>query len=230
MSLQLLETHQEPKIYLTHATDFKDFMKQLLEQTIHFFADWLEVSDTGKGHLEPLMTEMKRCTAANSFTPQLTETAEKWLPVAFAEDAPDHCQPLLNQLQADYQALRWLPHPNQKIEPDFKSKFTVCQLIGPAHNSVFTSDKIEVGFSIQAPEAFYPPHFHPAAEFYGILTGLSEWQIYYNRPMFHPPGAHIFHPSEAPHAMMTHDDPLLTIWAWCGDLGPATEIPANGWL
>ena len=63
-----------------------------------------------------------------------------------------------------------------------------------------------------------------------VLTGKSRWQLGHNRPKSQPLGTYIFHESDVPHAMETSAEPLLTVWAWMGDLEPPILFPAAEWL
>lgn len=210
-------------------------MDNLLQAIITYFEDWLDVSDTGKGDLEGIVAELKTLTAAQPVTPHLLPAIEKWLPTAVQNESAPHCEPLMAELAAVYKELNWSVAKADYVGDDYTNRSGYSIIVGnPVRGDegvLYPSEKVAVGFMLMSPDLFYPPHAHTAIEYYGILSGLSEWQIYYNRPVFHPPGAHIFHPSEAPHAMQTHDEPLLLVWAWTGDIKPPYSIETNGgWL
>lgn len=211
-------------------------MDKLIAAFAAFFEEWLTFSDTGKGNLEEIIDELRRLPAARATRPRVPAVVERWLEPALAADSAPHCQAVMTSLGAAFRHLNWQTVPDEFGGATFAPDYGFVQLIGrPIFGndpSPFASDRVAGGFSLQAPGAFYPPHQQSSAEFYGILSGIAEWQIYYNRPMFHPPGAHIFHPAESPHAMETTAEPLLLIWAWYGDLATPQRIhsPSGRWL
>ncbi len=192
-------------------------MDKLLQAFVAFFEEWLEISDTGTGHLEEMVADLKGLAVGQEIEPRMTAVIEQWLPPALAEESAPHCEPIMAELGQVYQALSWVSERGDDV-----ASF--------ASTEVVRGERVAGGFSLLAPEAFYLPRQQGAAEFFGILSGLGEWQIYYNPPVYHPPGAHIFHPPLAPHAMRAGDEPLLLIWAWFGDLSEAERIPSQGWL
>ena len=210
-------------------------MDELLKAFIAYFEEWLEVSDTGKGYLEQVVGDLKALPAvAEPTSPKVPPVIEQWITTAMRGETAPHCEPILKVLQKNWWQLPWGASPANYIGDDYNQGSAYVQLAGPkVHDDrpiPYPSSTVATGLLMLRPGLFYPPHNHKATEFYGILTGLAEWQIYYNRPDFHPPGAHIFHPSEAPHAMLTHDEPLLLIWAWTGELDKPVNMNVDGWL
>ena len=210
-------------------------MDDLLQAVIAYFEDWLAMSDTGKGNLEDIVAELKKLGEPQAVTAKLSPVVKDWLvPALEAESAP-HCDPLRAVIKANYQQISWAGSPASYMGDEYHNKSAFMQLVGPqihddGREIPYASDTVATGFLLLAPDLFYPPHYHKAIEFYGVLSGLAEWQVYYNRPDFHPPGAQIFHPSEAPHAMQTHDEPLLLIFAWTGELDRPINMGVEGWL
>jgi len=94
--------------------------------------------------------------------------------------------------------------------------FAITTVIG--EGGLLPSDKVCSGFSLQAPDMFYPPHAHTAEESYFIIGGDADWKVG-SDPWFPvEPGDSIYHESKARHAMQTNDQPLLTIWLWTSHL------------
>lgn len=209
-------------------------MNDLLVAMVAYFEDWLDVSDTGKGDLDGVVAEMKSLTVERPIGAQQLPVVDEWLIAATQNESAPHCEPLMAALADTYQSLRWVTVPDDYMGVAFARNFAYTQLIGSPIDddlgTVYGSGKIAAGFSLQAPDLFYPPHFHSAVEFCGILSGLAQWQSYYNPPVFHPPGAHLFHPTEVAHAMQTLDEPLLAVWAWTGEMGAPVKIDVDGWL
>ncbi|MCH7823032.1 MAG: hypothetical protein IIA07_13555 [Proteobacteria bacterium] len=100
--------------------------------------------------------------------------------------------------------------------------FAVVSLIGPGEP--LQSDKVYAGFSLQAPDIYYPPHAHFAEESYWIIGGNADWRVG-TKPWFAvDPGDSIYHESEARHVMQTNEQPLLTIWLWTSHLDSEVMI------
>ena len=99
--------------------------------------------------------------------------------------------------------------------PDLGARIGFAELIGP--RGPLTAPDSRVGFTLMAPDTFYPLHNHPAVELYLVLSGTAEW-IAPPSHRFAPPGALILHESNQPHAMRTTHEPLLALYAWSGDI------------
>ena len=70
----------------------------------------------------------------------------------------------------------------------------------------------------QKPGFHYPLHHHPAEEMYLVVAGEGEFHLD-GQPSKHlKPGDTMFHPSNAPHALTTHDTPIMAYVLWRGDL------------
>jgi len=100
--------------------------------------------------------------------------------------------------------------------------FAVVSIIGPGEP--LHSDKVYAGFSLQAPDTYYPPHAHYAEESYWIIGGDADWRVG-KKPWFPvKPGDCIYHESEARHVMQTNEQTLLTIWLWTSYLDSEVMI------
>ena len=94
--------------------------------------------------------------------------------------------------------------------------FAVAIVVG--EGGLLSSDKVCTGFSLQAPDIYYPPHAHRAEESYFIIGGDADWRVG-AKPWFAvEPGDSIYHEPWARHAMQTNGQPLLTIWLWTSHL------------
>ncbi len=101
-------------------------------------------------------------------------------------------------------------------------KLAVATVIGPG--APLPSDKVYAGFSLQAPDTYYPPHAHYAEESYWIIGGNGDWKVG-TKPWFAvEPGDSIYHKSEARHVMQTNEQPLLTVWLWTSHLDSEVVI------
>ena len=91
------------------------------------------------------------------------------------------------------------------------------KLVGP--DGVLPCDRFLFGAFLIAPDTVYPLHSHAALETYIILSGQSRWWNSDAGYQPEPPGTVIVHEPFQPHAMRTGSEPLLTLWAWQGDIG-----------
>ena len=102
------------------------------------------------------------------------------------------------------------------------SRFAIATVIG--EGAPLPSDKVYAGFSLQAPDTYYPPHAHHAEESYFIIGGDGDWKVG-TKPWFAvKPGDSIYHESGARHAMQTNEQPLLTVWLWTSHLDSEVVI------
>lgn len=114
------------------------------------------------------------------------------------------------------------------IGDDFLTRFGCYELIGV--EGPFASTKMR-GFIVYMPAGlYYEWHHHPAEEQYTLLAGAAEFQTLGKDPVMAEPGRSIFHPSNAPHRMATHDLPVLAWVAWRPphlDIGPVLSGPVG---
>lgn len=94
----------------------------------------------------------------------------------------------------------------------------VTVLIGPT--GAIHSGRFAFGAFMIAPHTVYPLHSHAARETYILLSGESRW--WNSDAGYQPvhPGEVIVHEPFQPHAMRTAHEPLLSLWAWQGDISP----------
>ena len=71
----------------------------------------------------------------------------------------------------------------------------------------------------QAPGFHYPLHHHPAEEIYLVLAGSGEFHLHGAPSRSLGPGETAHHPVNAPHALTTHESPLVAYVVWKGDIG-----------
>ena len=70
----------------------------------------------------------------------------------------------------------------------------------------------------QAPGFHYPLHHHPAEEIYLVLAGSGEFHLQGKTPRNLGAGGIAHHPVNAPHALTTHEFPLIAYVVWKGDI------------
>jgi len=135
-------------------------------------------------------------------------------------DAGTDANDIAKALLAAFDQLDWHMSPRDPAEgPDvvnFSRNFVATNVIGDG--GVLQSDKISTGFSLQAPDIYYPPHAHLAEESYWIIGGEGDWRVE-SEPWFAvQPGDTVYHSSQTRHAMQTNALPLLSVWLWTSDL------------
>ena len=205
-------------------------MDQLLRAMIRYFEQWVTTSGLGSETLELVVDAMNGLGDAVEIRPNAAPVTRNWL--AHALQQSDTA--LIAELAKTHHQLHWKSAPLDYVDVAFSSGFAFTQLFGQAHDVPdgvpFLSDKIAGGFSLQAPNLFYPPHYHKSAEFYGVLTGTAHWQLDQAAPQAQPPGSYIFHDNNIPHAMKSNSEPSLCVWAWYGDLDAPTAFSSREWL
>lgn len=102
------------------------------------------------------------------------------------------------------------------FEDRFFEQEAWCELIGPT--GLISSNQIRVGLLIMGPGLVYPAHRHPATEWYHVLSGTGQWAQGSQPALPRTPPAALFHRPDEPHAMTTHQDSVLALWSWVGDL------------
>ncbi|MDD7967570.1 dimethylsulfonioproprionate lyase family protein [Actinomycetospora lemnae] len=85
-------------------------------------------------------------------------------------------------------------------------------LDGYAHATLVSGDDVAVGLLLLGPQVHYPPHHHPAEEFY--LPGATIRWLHGAGPA----GVLVHHAPWQPHAMTTGDRPALLAYVWTGDV------------
>ena len=211
-------------------------MDNLKQALIGYFEQWPAQTDVEAQQLSLAISAMKEISQSQPVTPQVLPAVERWLMPAVdpKNNTEDYCRPLLNVLKTHYQELNWTVANKSYVGAQYTNNSGYTQLMGkPVRNRegvIFPHDSVAAGFLLIGPNVFYPPHHHKAHEFYGVLTGRAEWQKGSTPPRFESAGARIFHESMVVHATKTHDEPMLAVWIWTGELSRPIGQPADSWL
>lgn len=88
------------------------------------------------------------------------------------------------------------------------------ELVGPRGH--FHSAQGRVFLAYFGPGLRYPWHWHEAEEIYYVVAGGAEFEAEGRAPRHLGPGDACVHLSNQPHAMTTHDVPLITLALWRG--------------
>ncbi|MCH8159600.1 MAG: cupin domain-containing protein [Proteobacteria bacterium] len=153
---------------------------------------------------------------------------EAYLQAACANSGPDasSAHTVAQALMAVTDQLEWRASSKCRDDgPDVEilsRNFAIATIIG--EGGPLKSDKVSAGFSLQAPDTYYPPHAHYAEESYWIIGGDADWRVGRKAWFAVQPGDSIYHESEARHAMQTNEQPLLTVWLWTSHLDSEVVI------
>ncbi len=174
-------------------------------------------SEAGAPHLAALVN-------AIDVPDQQTSRADK-VPAALKRDYVQSidCLTRFSDLQAELlrtgRRLAW-KHGNMKMPESFQDRFAYVELAGP--HGMIASNEICFGLYLQQRDVVYPSHWHAAREDYLVVSGTAMWQAGDGEFVAQPPGTHIVHASNQPHAMTTLNQPLLAMWLWQGDIRDST--------
>ncbi len=157
--------------------------------------------------------------------PTTLPVVEEWLDHAVNAAQP-HTQGLAQALLAAAPLLRWArafaSEPSHPKLDSWRDNYSYTLLVAPkseegsaSDEPPYHSDQVMLGFTLQAPQRFYPLHSHEAVEVYGVISGTARW---YDAPSEgwpeRPPGSVMVHEAHQLHAMRTASEPLLTWIAW----------------
>ena len=159
--------------------------------------------------------------------PAVTPAVTRHLTAALALAPEDGSEAdLARALAAAAPALTWRrSYDDYAGEPDidaFRQRYAYCVVVGP--NAILPCDTAYVGFTLQAPQTFYPSHVHKAVEVYRIVAGSADWQRGGGAWNRRRPGAIMLHEGGVRHAMRTDAEPQLALFAWVSDLGSEVVI------
>lgn len=121
-----------------------------------------------------------------------------------AEEVDDALAGVLGPLAAGARWTQTASYVREPPSPGF--------LDGYAHATLAAGDGVAIGLLLLGPHLHYPPHHHPAEEFY--LPGATiEWL-----EGVRPAGVVVHHAPWQPHAMTTDDRPALLAYVWTGEV------------
>ena len=99
---------------------------------------------------------------------------------------------------------------------DFLDKIACYEVLG--RDTPFGTDQMR-SFVIYFPAGVhYPWHHHPAEELYVVVAGSGEFAVSGEGRKTLYAGDTIYHGSNIPHALTTHDQPIMAYVLWRGDL------------
>lgn len=202
-----------------------DVIGSLLQEVRGFLSADPATHAEGSEHFGAIIEAIDRHGPLGSPAPRLLPPVERHLDaaVSLAESGP--AAGLAAAVKATAPLLAWHDSSDDYgAYPElaaFTQRFAYTSIMGPDRfglDSPLASDAVFFGFSLQAPDTFYPAHGHRAVEIYAVLGGTAAWWRAGDDWQRRPPGSFILHGSDRAHAMETFDEPLLTLFAWVSDL------------
>ena len=125
------------------------------------------------------------------------------------------CRPLLDATRALAAHAHWKrTYTEAEVGADFRARYGYFELFGPAGHFHSASLRGYLGF--WGAGLHYDWHHHQAEEIYFILAGSAEFHAENQPPVTIGPGQIRQHTAHQPHAMTTHDNPVLTFVLWRG--------------
>jgi quercetin dioxygenase-like cupin family protein len=183
-------------------------------------AAYLAQTSAPTADVETEFRHMRTCAAAAvarpNFDPGPIRDRAALLSAAIAAAGDNTIAASLATLPAQ---LPWHYHYAARAnEPDLANRIAFAELIGPA--APLTAPACRIGFTLMAPDTFYPLHAHPAIELYLVISGHARWTTP-DTDRIAPPGDFVLHRSNEPHAMRSFAAPLLALYGWRGDIDTA---------
>jgi quercetin dioxygenase-like cupin family protein len=203
-------------------------MKRLIDAFRGFFADAAQSGSALAGTARFALEHVDWSAGLQRTAPATHPVADRYLARACAATGPrgSSIHAIATALMASADGVEWQAYYTDRAhEPDmaaFSRNFTATTLIGAG--ATLPSDRISAGLSLQAPDAYYPPHAHEAEESYWIVGGDGDWRIGCDPWFAVRPGDMIHHPSRTRHAMQTNRQPLLMVWLWTSHLNSEVLI------
>jgi mannose-6-phosphate isomerase-like protein (cupin superfamily) len=113
-----------------------------------------------------------------------------------------------------------------EVGRDFLNRYGWFELLGPTGH--FLSDSLRAYIAWWGAGLHYASHLHEAEELYIVLAGAAEFHAEGQPSAMIGPELTRHHGSNQPHAMDTHDEPVLTLvlWRGAGLGGPARMATA----
>ena len=115
------------------------------------------------------------------------------------------------------------PHAKNKQAYEFSNRLGCYSLIGK--DAPYSSDALRLFVIYMPANLHYPWHSHPAEEIYLVISGSAIFKRQHHPDEHLEEGQTMFHQSELPHAIITKDEPMLSLVAWRNHLDtPPTLI------
>lgn len=127
-----------------------------------------------------------------------------------AAEVDDELAAVLGPLAADARWAQTASYVRDPPDPSFLDRY--------AHATLGEAQGVAVGLLLLGPAVNYPPHHHPAEEFYLPAATIRWMHAATGEPATEPAGVLVHHAPWQPHGMETGDRPALLAYAWTGDV------------
>jgi mannose-6-phosphate isomerase-like protein (cupin superfamily) len=122
----------------------------------------------------------------------------------------------------------WQQNPSYTratVGDHFVDNYGYVEFVGPGRR--WDCPHLRVGVLVLGPEVAYADHAHPAEEVYHPIAGRALWWREDRdwRPV--PDGEAIHHAPWVRHATRTEAEPLLALYCWGGEIGPAANLTGD---
>ena len=104
------------------------------------------------------------------------------------------------------------PHAKNKQAYEFSNRLGCYSLIG--QDAPYSSDALRLFVIYMPANLHYPWHTHPAEEIYLVISGSAIFKRQHHPDEHLEEGQTMFHQSQLPHAIITKDEPMLSLVAW----------------
>ncbi len=144
--------------------------------------------------------------------------ALKFAPIVFDTAHEHEISELMSLASSAFGLVRWIEF---YAEDDWSRNFlpSIANGIGIGPDGRLRDNKINFGLCLFGPDTVYPPHAHPAEEFYLVLSGDPEFQVGARNPyVTQTPGSVVLHHSNVSHSIRMSDHPFFGIFGWRGDI------------
>ena len=133
----------------------------------------------------------------------------------FDHTGTDSTQPLIDAIRAAARDGCWIrTYTEEEVGAHFRENYGYFELVGPTGHS--QSDSLRAYVAYWGPGLNYDWHRHEAEELYVCLAGGATFYAEGREPVDLAAGETLFHATNQSHAMVTTDQPILTLVLWRG--------------
>ena len=124
-------------------------------------------------------------------------------------------RPAIDALLASTDEMHWNRPDPAHVPPGWAHRSATIEIIG-VDGAITPETNERFGVFVLDTACDYPNHWHDAEEFYLVLAGSGDWTVGDTTRTLMA-GDFSRTPSRAHHAIVTHDQPVFTVWGWSGD-------------
>ncbi len=196
-------------------------LKQLARATSEHLRQIIHDNNEDAALSQKFADDLERVATA-SLEPQYGQgspvRALKFAPIVFDAAHENEISELMSLASSAFGLVRWSEYyAEDDWSRHFLPRFACGEGIGP--DGRLRDNKIIFGLCLFGPNIVYPPHAHPAEEFYLVLSGHPEFQVGTKKPFLTQKlGSVVLHESNVSHSIRTSDPPFFGIYGWRGGI------------